>query len=161
MTKKQRILATLRGEQTDRVPFGLWQHSTVHERTVENFTRFTLEFYRRYDPDFVKVMYDENYDTPPAFEYVRSAEQWVELEEFDPHIGAFGRQLEVLKRVKESVGAAVPVVQTIYSPFHVGHRLAQRRILHDLRAEPEAIRTGLETIAANYCRFAACCLKEA
>ena len=161
MTKIQRILATLRCEETDRVPFGLWQHSTVHERTVENFTRFTLDFYNRYDPDFVKVMYDENYDTPPGFEYVGSVEQWEELEEFDHHIGAFGRQLEVLKRVKDTVGADVPVVQTIYSPFHVGHRLAGRRIMADLKTEPDSVRAGLEAIASNYGRFAASCLTEA
>jgi uroporphyrinogen decarboxylase len=161
VTKSQRLAATLRLEPTDRAPFCLWMHSTVHERTVERFTRFTLDFYRSYDPDFIKVMYDESYDMPVNYEYVTEPKVWRLLEEFDADTGGFGRQLEVLKRVRAEVGTEVPVIQTIYSPFHVARRLAGRRILEDWRTDPEAVRHGLATIAANYRRFAERCRTEA
>jgi uroporphyrinogen decarboxylase len=136
-------------------------HSTVRERTVERFTRFTLDFYRRYDPDFIKVMYDESYDLPVNYQYVTEPKVWRLLEEYDPDIGGFGRQLEALKRVREEAGPEAPVIQTIYSPFHVARRLAGRRILEDWQADPEAVRCGLSTIAANYRRFAERCRTEA
>ena len=161
MTPRQRLTAALRHEPTDRTPFCLWMHSTVHERTVERFTRYTLEFYRRYEPDFIKVMYDEAYDMPVNHQFVGEPGVWKLLEEYDPHIGAFGRQLEVLQRVRGEADPEVPVIQTLYSPFHVARRLAGRRILEDWKTDPEAVRFGLNTIAANYRRFAERCLSEA
>jgi uroporphyrinogen decarboxylase len=157
----QRVMATLRKEETDRIPYSAYTHSTVHERTAERFARFTLDFYSKYDPDYVKVMYDENYDTPVNYYFVSSVEVWKHLEEYDPHIGAFGRQLESLKQIKDTVGPDVPVIQTIFSPFHIAQRLACRRILEDWEQDPEAVQQGLNTIGNNYIRFTECCLTEA
>ena len=161
MTKMQRVLATLKCQVTDRVPFSAYVHSTVHQRTPERFARFTLDFYNKYDPDYVKVMYDELYDMPVNFFHVSSVEEWKLLERFDPHIGAFGRQIESLKRIKDVVGADVPVIQTVFSAFHIAYRLAGRRILEDWKKDPEAVRHGLDMIAANSVSFAKSCLAEA
>jgi uroporphyrinogen decarboxylase len=161
MTKMQRVLATLKKEETDRAPFSVYMHSTVHERTPQRFARFTLEFYDKYDPDYVKVMYDELYDMPVNYFCVSSVEVWKLLERFDPHIGAFGRQIESLKQIKDEVGSDVPVIQTVFAPFHIAYRLAGRRILEDWKQDPEAVRQGLEAIAANSAAFAQACMTDA
>ncbi len=161
MTKMQRVLATLNKQETDRVPFSAYVHSTVHQRTPEKFARFTLDFYKKYDPDYVKVMYDELYDMPVNFFHVSGVEVWKLLERFDAHIGAFGRQIESLKRIKDAVGADVPVIQTVFSPFHIAYRLAGARILEDWKKDPGAVRHGLDMIAANSAGFAEGCVKEA
>jgi uroporphyrinogen decarboxylase len=161
MTKMQRVLATLKKEETDRVPFSAYLHSTVHERTPEKFARFTLDFYNKYDPDYVKVMYDDLYDTPVNFFHVLNIEVWKLFERFDPHIGAFGRQIQSLKRIKDAVGADVPVIQTVLSPVYIAYRLAGRRILEDWKKDREAVSHAVDTIAANYVSFAESCVKEA
>ena len=161
MTKMQRVLATLKGQETDRVPFSAYVHSTVHQRTPQKFAEFTMEFFRKYDPDYVKVMYDELYDMPVNFFHVSEVEVWKLLDRFDPHIGAFGRQIESLKRIKDQAGADVPVIQTVFSPFHIAYRLAGRRILEDWKKDPEAVRHGLDMIAANSAAFAESCVAEA
>ncbi len=161
MTKMQRVLATLKGQETDRVPYSAYVHSTVHQRTPEKFARFTMDFYKKFDPDYVKVMYDELYDMPVNYFHVINKEIWRLLERFDPHIGAFGRQIEVLKRVKEEAGPDVPVIQTLFSPFYIGYRLAGRRILEDWSQDPEGVRQGIDTIAANTAAFAEAAVSEA
>ncbi len=161
MNARQRVFAAAAGQAVDRVPFALWQHSTVHERTVERFTRFTLEFHEKYRPDLLKVMYDEQYDLPVDRHHLRDAQDWRLLEEFEEHTGAFGRQLECLARLRAAAGPELPVVQTIYSPFHVAHKFAGRRLLEDWQHDPEAVAGALAVIAANYRRFAECCLREA
>ena len=161
MTKMERVLATLQKKETDRVPFSVYVHSTVHSRGVERFVEFTLDFHRRYDPDYVKVMYDENYDTPVNFQFVQETSDWRKLEELDAHLGAYGRQIEILRRVKDAVGPEVPVIQTVYSPFHTATRLAWRRLVDDIRRDPEAVAAGLATIAQNTGRFAEACVTEA
>ena len=161
MTKKERIFAVLNGQETDRVPFSVYQHSTVHERSIDNFVKYTMDFYNKYDPDYIKVMFDENYDTPVNWQYLQSLEVWEELEEFDPHIGAFGRQLEALKKIKILAGPDVPVLQTIFSPFHFAHRLTNRRMIDDWKQAPDIVFKGLNTIASNLIKFAECCITEA
>jgi uroporphyrinogen decarboxylase len=161
MTKKERILTTLAGGETDRVPFSAYMHSRVRDKTKAKFVEFTLSFYKQYDPDYIKVMFDEHYDLPPTVDFIRSIEIWKLLEEFDPHIGAFGRQLEALKAIKEAVGPDVPVIQTVFLPFHFGIRLAYKRILKDLSEDPKAVSAGLNVIAKNTVRFGEACLKEA
>ncbi|MCK5673154.1 MAG: hypothetical protein KAH95_07245 [Spirochaetales bacterium] len=161
MTKKDRIIATLHGSETDRVPFSVYQHSTVHERSIDNFVNYTMDFYNKYDPDYIKVMFDENYDTPVNWQYIQNLNVWKELEEFDPHIGAFGRQLEVLKRIRALAGPDVPVLQTIFSPFHFAHRLTNRRMIDDWKQAPDIVMEGLHVIARNLISFAECCINEA
>ncbi len=160
MNKHERTLAALAGRQVDRVPFSAYMHSTVHDKTPKGFVDFTLEFYRRYDPDYVKVMFDEHYDLPVTYDFIRSVEVWRQLEEFDPHVGAFGRQLTALKHIKDTLGPDVPVIQTIFLPFHFGMRLAYRRIMEDFKKDTEGVQTGLGIIAANLIRFGLACLDE-
>lgn len=161
MTKMQRVLATLKGRETDRVPFSIYMHSTVHQRTPEKLAAYTIDFYKKYDPDYVKVMYDELYDMPVNYFHIINIDVWKMLERFDPHIGAFGRQIETLKRVKEEVGPDVPVIQTLFSPFYIGYRLTGRRILEDWKQDPESVRHGIDTIAANTAAFAKAAVAEA
>src|SRR4030042_4882901 len=161
MTKIERVTAALRRREVDRIPFSVYQHSTVRERTVDRFVEYTLEFYRRYQPDYIKVMFDDHYDLPSTYDFVRSVGVWKELEEYDPHLGAFGRVLEALQRIKAAVGSDVPVIQTIYLPFHFGMRLAYRRILEDFSEDPQAVCAGLTVIARNTVRFGRACLDEA
>jgi uroporphyrinogen decarboxylase len=161
MTKKERVFAALKKQSTDRVPFSVYQHSSVHDRSVEKFVDYTLAYQKKYDPDYVKVMFDDHYDLPPVYDFVRTKEVWSELEEYDIHLGAFGRQLEALKRIKNAVGEDVPVTQTVYLPFHFGMRLAYRRILEDLKTDEGKVIRGLSVIANNLISFCSACLSEA
>lgn len=161
MTKLKRILKVLNGGTADRVPFSAYMHSTVRDKTPAGFVKFTLDFHKKYEPDYIKVMFDEHYDLPVTYDFVRSLEVWRLLEEYDEHIGALGRQLNALKQIKQAVGPDVPVIQTIFLPFHFGIRLAYKRIPDDLKKDPEAVLYGLDTIAENLIRFGRACLNEA
>ena len=71
MTKMQRVLATLKMQVTDRVPFSAYVHSTVHQRTPEKFARFTLDFFKDYDMDaFRSVQPNEKTYTNPSISHL-------------------------------------------------------------------------------------------
>jgi len=161
MKAMQRIQAALAGEPTDRVPFSVYQHSTVQHRGVKEFAAYTLAFQERYRSDYVKVMYDENYDSPVNYQFATDPGVWGQLEDLDPHRGGFGRQLESLKIIRDGVGPDVPVIATVYSPLHWAVRLAWRGLLEHLRQEPELVAQGLATIARNLSAFGRCALQEA
>ena len=162
MNSQQRVRAALRGEPVDRVPFSVYLHSKVQNRGVREFAEFTLAFHRRFRPDYVKAMYDENYDTPVNFQFATDPSVWGLLEELDPHRGGFGRQLESLKLIRDAAGPDTPVIQTLYSPFHWGVRLAWRTIVEHWELEPELVQRGLGVIARNVAAFGfRCAIEEA
>jgi uroporphyrinogen decarboxylase len=161
MNCQQRVRAALRGEAVDRPPFSVYVHSSVHNRGVKEFADFTIDFHRRFQPDYVKVMYDENYDSPVNFQFATDPSVWGLLEELDPHKGGFGRQLQSLKLIRDAVGPDTPVIQTLYSPFHWGVRLAWKTALDHYKAEPELVQRGLGVIARNLIAFGRCAIEEA
>src|SRR5215475_474929 len=54
MTRRERVMAAVRGDQVDRVPVSLWLHNFATENSVEALTAETLRLGRRFDWDFLK-----------------------------------------------------------------------------------------------------------
>jgi len=161
MNKRERLECAIRGEKPDRVPVSIYQHSTAGDRGVDEFTAYTLAFHAKFDPDYVKVMYDEMYDTPVNYQFATDASVWEMLEPLDPHQGAFGRYLESLKRIRNAVPADTPVVGTVFTPFHIAVRLAWKRVLEDNRNDGDKLAKGLATIGANLVAFVKAARAEA
>ncbi|MFQ5880753.1 MAG: uroporphyrinogen-III decarboxylase, partial [Dehalococcoidia bacterium] len=55
MTKRQRVFAALEGDEVDRVPVSAWGHDFLREWSAEGLALATLDAYRNYDWDFIKV----------------------------------------------------------------------------------------------------------
>jgi uroporphyrinogen decarboxylase len=55
MTKRERVAAALAGNEVDRVPVSFWGHDYVREWTPAGLAEATLERFRQYDWDFIKV----------------------------------------------------------------------------------------------------------
>ncbi len=55
MTKLERVLAAVRGEQLDRVPISFWGHDYLREWSAEGLASAMLERHFNYDWDWMKV----------------------------------------------------------------------------------------------------------
>ncbi|NLE76645.1 MAG: uroporphyrinogen decarboxylase [Chloroflexi bacterium] len=171
MTKRQRLQATLRGEETDRVPVALWRHWPGDDQSAEDLAAAHLAFQREYDFDFVKVSPASSFsvedwgvethylgNTEGTREYVRRPVQrpadWAALRPLDPCQGALGRQLRCLEILQEALGHDVPFIQTVFSPLAQARHLAgDETLMAHLRQQPQALRAGLETIATSTVGF--------
>src|SRR6185369_6682162 len=60
MNKQERLIKTLAGEPTDRVPVSLWRHFPGDDQRAADFARSVIEFQKTYDWDFVKVTPSSN-----------------------------------------------------------------------------------------------------
>ena len=161
MTPRERLACAMQGGTPDRVPVSIYQHSSVHERGVEPFVRWTLDFHQRFAPDYVKVMYDEMYDAPVNYQFATDAGVWEQLEDLDPHRGGFGRYLESLARIRAALPPDTPVIATVFTPLHVGVRLAWRRLVDDCRGERERTLRGLQAITRNTVALVEAAVREA
>ena len=117
LTHKERVDRALQGEDVDRPPFSLWHH--YKRPTAELEAQDHLEFHRRYDTDFVKVMND--------FDYPRSKNgKWYELE---PLKTPYPEQLRTLELVRDGLHGDAYFIDTLYGPYMTAMLL--------LAAEPE------------------------
>jgi uroporphyrinogen decarboxylase len=160
MTKRERLMRAIRGEKPDRVPVSIYQHSTVHNRGAREFADFTLEFHKKFDPDYVKVMCDELYDTPVNYQFATDSSVWALLETLNPHKGAFGRYLESLRRIRDAIDADTPVVATVFAPFHIAVRLAWKRLIEDVETQENLVIQGLRAISATTSAFVQAAMNE-
>ena len=160
MTNRERLACAMRGEKPDRVPVSIYQHSTALDRGVDAFVDYTLRFHTKFEPDYVKVMYDELYDAPVNFQFATDISVWDILDELDPHKAAFGRCLEALKQIRDRTDPDTPVLGTVFSPFHIAVRLAWTRLTEDCRVDEERVIRGLATISHNVTAFVKAAIAE-
>ncbi len=171
-------MAALLGRPVDRVPVSAWGHDYAREWSSQGLAEATLEAYRRYDWDFIKL-------NPRATYY---AEAWGARFEPDPTgqeaprpmalpvqgpgdlegiapvdvgAGPLGEQLEALRLVARQVEGEAPIVQTVFSPLAVLSQLAGgvQRTKELMAQAPEAVEGALEAIAETLARYAQACLE--
>jgi uroporphyrinogen decarboxylase len=178
LTKRERVLAALAGEEVDRVPVSAWGHDYLREWTADGLAEATLEAYRRYDWDFIKVnprasYYAEDWgcryqasgraDAPPQTlaVAVKSAADLRRLRPLDPSRGAYGEQLAALRLIGDGLKGEAPFIQTVFSPLAVASRLAgsHEPIRQYMEEAPTDLEAALGVIAETLAGYAHACLE--
>lgn len=136
MTKRERVMAALRGAPVDRVPLAFWLHNFATENSAKGLAEETLRLLHRFDWDFLKpqsraqcfaemwgLTYAPSDDRARPFTVTRApvadAADLARLRPADPHAGALGEQLEALRLIRAGVGPDVPIIWTIFAPMMV------------------------------------------
>lgn len=171
MTKRERLMATIRGDETDRPPVALWRHYPGDDQDPAEQAASTLAFQQQYDFDFVKVTPSGSFcvldwgvedvwlgNEEGTREYthrpVQTAADWYTLEPLDPKAGVLGGQLRCLSLIHEAVGDQVPFIQTIFNPLSQAKNLVgPENLTAHLREAPEAVQAGLEVITESTVAF--------
>jgi uroporphyrinogen decarboxylase len=170
-THRERIVACLNGERTDRAPVALWRHFPVDDGSPDALAIATLNFQKTYDFDLVKVTPASSFclkdwgvedawegSTEGTRRYTKRVIQdpadWEKLPVLEPTAPHLAGQLACLRQIRAGLGPDVPMLQTIFSPLAQARNLAgAERLLVHLRKYPEAVLKGLETIARTTRRF--------
>lgn len=177
MNKKQRVLAAIRGEQVDRVPYSLWLHNFAREATALELADETTELYEAFDWDFLKPQsrpycFAEMFGL--KFTASRQREVWpvithhptttpaefAALRPVDPSSGALGEQLEALQIIRSRVGKDVPTVATIFAPIMVSSFMlpgGNADVARMMRQAPEEFEQGLAAISETLAGYAKLC----
>ncbi len=169
MNKRERVIAAIRGEPVDRVPFSFWLHNFAREDTAQALVDETMRLHRSFDWDFLKPqsryqcfaeMWGLEYrQAPERAEWpvitklpVRQAADLASLSPADPTQGALAQQLEAMTMIRAAAGPDVPVVATVFAPLMVAQFMVPGGIdavLKLARENAPALERGLEAIAAT------------
>ena len=178
MTKRERVMAALRGEPVDRVPLAFWMHNFATENSAEGLAGETLRLARAFDWDYLKpqsraqcfaemwgLTYRPSSERATPFTVTRtpvtSAADLARLKPADPRAGALGEQLQALRAIRAAVGAETPIMWTVFSPMMVAPYLVdggRDRALEIARSTPTALEAALDAIAETLAAYVTACL---
>lgn len=147
MDKKENLRCALTGQPHDWVPASFFFHLKPHELEGEACTRFHVNFYRKTDVDFLKVMHDGL--TAPC---TLSPQGLGELKDYRPgresnaYVSAY---LDRVCRVSDALGGDAAVYANIFSPFTLLRRIGEERLLSYIREDASAVRDVLCRMAED------------
>ncbi|MGH9427639.1 MAG: uroporphyrinogen decarboxylase family protein [Terriglobia bacterium] len=155
MNKVERVKAALRGERVDRVPFTCWHHFGLEKQPGEKHAEATIEFYRKFDVDLLKVMSDFPYPAPEGLEKISRLEDWQRLE---PVKNPFPEQIKALRLINKELKGHAFFVETIFHSWNVAEKLSSKKDLTQLKEnDPKLFKKVLRAISesqANHARLA-------
>jgi uroporphyrinogen decarboxylase len=177
MSKRDRLAAAIRGEETDRPLVALWRHFPTDDLDPEQLALSALAFQTQYDWDFVKLTPTSSYSVEDwgcrvayrghpegTSEYVarpiESPADWGRLEPLDPRGGALGQQLACIRRARELAGPDIPIIETVFSPLAQAKNLigGGLEIVH-LRRHRVELQHALDVIAETTAGFVAAAIE--
>ena len=171
MTHRERIEAALKGESTDRAPFGFWWHFANRDRSPRRLAELAVALQRRLDLDFIKFspyglysvvdwgvtleMFAGNLNPPVQTGFpIQSPDDWLALE---PHSGEDGEYLVLLEAQRialDMLDGKVPFTQTIFSPLTSAAKMVGRdKLPIHIRQHPDELHQGLKIITETTRRF--------
>src|SRR5437899_10952661 len=180
MTKRERVMAALRGAPVDRVPVSLWLDNRATENSAETLTAETLRLARRFDWDFLKpqsraqcfaemwgLRYAPSRERATPYTVTQAplatAADPRRLEPADASTGALGEPLQALQAIRKAMGAETPIIWTVFSPLMVlPYLLAGGRAtaVALMRSEPAAVDHALGAMAVTLGAYARAAVAE-
>jgi uroporphyrinogen decarboxylase len=158
MNKIERVRRALRGEPVDRVPATFWFHFPAEARAGHAMAEAHLNYYRAADPDFLKVMNDNDY-APEGVAQIHAPDDWCKLKPAPLTSRPYQDQLDGLRELVDAIGGEALLVTTIFNPYATGNSISGKQVTERLKADPEAVSAGLATIAESLAEFARACIE--
>lgn len=160
MTKKQRVLAVLRGEKPDYTPVGFSLHFPADRNAGEDGVRAHLDFFRETDTDLVKIM---NENLVPAQGAIQKPEDWSCIAPINRETPFIKRQLDFAKAILDrypgdgySLGTLHGITASSIHPIEqaYGYDGARSLLLEHLRENEGPVLDAMKRIAEGMCQLA-------
>ena len=151
MTKKERVLAAMRGEKTDRPPVGFWFHFPPEKAAGEACVKAHLDYYNRVGVDIAKLMCDGYFDYPnPVAKAVKTPEDWFQMKPLGPDSEFIRGQVERAKAVKAGLESDCLVLYNVFAPFSsIRFGTSDELVMRHFSENPDAIMYALNVISED------------
>ena len=169
MTSRERVWAVLQGRAVERPPVSFWGHSYHRESSAAELVETTLESWREYHWDWVKLNPRKHYHVEPwgvRYRYpgvpevkpvleswpVHAPTDWAQVTPQPPTAGALGEQIEAVRLLRRALPAEVPLIETVFTPLAVLGEMVEtpEELRAQLDSHPDLVRGALEAVTATY-----------
>lgn len=173
MDKTQRLRTAISGNAPDRIPVSAWGHFYVEETDPDKFAEKMLDFFNKFDWDFMKIHARASYHVEGwGFTYspsndpkkphsctghpIKKSKDWRNIHTLEMSTPAFEEQIKALRLIKKSLPKDVPVIMTVFSPLDIAEKLVDRDqdlLRAHINDDPESLLVALESITQTFEKF--------
>ncbi len=172
MTSRERVLAALSGAPVDRPPVSFWGHVYHRESSAEELVAHTMERWRKFGWDWVKLNPRKHYHVEPwgvRYDYtgvpdakptlaqypVHAASDWAKITEVAHDAGALGEQIEAVRMLRTQLPADIPLLQTVFTPLAILGELTEppTMLKEHLDTAPAEVERALENVTRVYEKY--------
>ena len=176
MTKRERVAAAVAHQDVDRVPVSFWGHFASDPHRAADIVAETLRFQRRFDWDLIKLMPSGMYYpealgctlTPASGSgavnglsdsTVKSGSDWARVPVLTLENDWLREHVETVRLTRAAVGPDVPIIQTLFSPLTVAHKMSIHvPFAEAVSVHADSLLAGLAAITAGSITLAQACL---
>ncbi len=171
MTKRERVIAAIRGEDTDGIPSSFSLHFPAYQAVGEEAVKAHLAFFRETDTDIIKIM---NEHLVPYYGMITSPDVYYEkVPEMGRNTDFISDQIEMTKEILDKADKDAFSVGTLHgicaSGIHVMERMGEgynwyevRQMQCDfLRWDEKKMLAAMDRIAEGMCALARAYVQEA
>jgi len=177
MTRWERVRATLKGQETDRIAVSMWRHFYARETSPESLAEAMLGFQSQFDWDFMKINPRASYhaegwglkvkyegDQPPQVTEapIQKPDDWSKLEVLKLDQGVLKEHLKSLELIARGLKEEVPFIMTVFTPLSIASRLvdSEEVFLQHLREHTDKVRYALDVVTGTFINFSKACLER-
>jgi uroporphyrinogen decarboxylase len=169
MVSRDRVWAALQGGAVDRPPVSFWGHVYHRESSAADLVAATLESWREYRWDWVKLNPRKHYHVEPwgvRYRYsgvpdekprleswpVHSAEDWARITPRPSREGALGEQIQAVRLLRRALPAEIPLIETVFTPLAILAEMVEtpEELRAHLDSHPALVRGALEAVGATF-----------
>jgi uroporphyrinogen decarboxylase len=177
MTKRERTLAAIKRQPTDRPPYAFWRHFPNVDRSPAALAQSTLRFHERYGSDFLKVTPAGGYAVedwgcvesdelapdghrPCLRHAVNAIEDWKRIRPVAMESTGWATHIESVIRCVVDRRADCSVIPTVFSPLSLARKLSGDRLNYDLKENTRLVEDALLAITDTILAFMEACFRE-
>jgi uroporphyrinogen decarboxylase len=169
MTSRDRVWAALKAGAVDRPPVSFWGHVYHRESSAADLADATLDAWREYRWDWVKLNPRKHYHVEPwgvRYHYpgvpdvkprledwpVHAAADWASIRPQPPTVGALGEQIEAVRLLRRGLPGDVPLIETVFTPLAVLAEMVEtpEELRSHLDSDPRLVRGALEAVTETF-----------
>jgi uroporphyrinogen decarboxylase len=182
MTKRERVMAAVKGAPVDRAPLSFFGHNHVVERSTDTLVKHLLEQNSTFGWDFMKIQLPNTYygeawgceyrwdpTSSPTKGWitvegsVKKKEDLYKIKQLNPREGILGEELKVTTLLKSLLKEDIPKTHTIFTPLTVLKRLTGTELRTStevtltrqlMKEAPDAVHQALGVISNTLAEYA-------
>ena len=164
-------------KQPNKRWMSLWRHFYDREKTAEQLTESMIQWQAKWNWDLLKLnpaacyhvldwgaeyhFYDDPLKEPTLVQpVINNVDDFQRIGHLDVNQGTLGDQLKVIRKLRAHFGPDLPIVETVFSPPEIAHRLMTGReaFTDFMHRDPERVHGLLKIIADVFEQFCLACL---
>jgi uroporphyrinogen decarboxylase len=173
VTHKERILALIDGESTDKMAASFWRHFYEGEANSIQLAKSMLDFQAKFDWDLMKInprksymvedwetlyeVTDQPFVKPQRLQYtVHKTDDWEKINRIDPtKAEVLADHIKAVKLIREGSSDDLPIVMTVFNPISIAGDLIENDafLVDGIRKNPETIHKVLQNITETFIDF--------